>query len=437
MVLSRLNADPPASGTECARWMQRENDMQIPFNPAPHLVTVFAMFAAAVPSDLLAQAKFESPPSFNAATIPRITASGPNYTIQSPVRSDGFLRIYLLKTPYGQFTVTGDAMTQMRLRELSATNQLDAFSQSEAFNKALAEAGLSPIKYAGQLVTNPLQTLGNTLAGAGMLMGQFGSSIVNAGKTRDDPMAGLLGVTKQKRELATRIGVDPYTDFEPLKARLDRLSEAAAAGGLVVGGALLAIPGAAGVVISNVSTSSNLTTYARDFTASQLMDFNRSKLRDLSVPDNVIEELLANRRFSPLDVTAMAVALEGLGAVEGRPSFIARAARVTNRDAAFFMRTHAEMLAAHQAKTGALRDFVWLGEFPFNRLRDGGVAGVWPVDAIAWTETTARTLGAASEQRKRTGIAGRAEIRITGQATALAKRHLKQLGWTVVENVRL
>ncbi len=411
--------------------------MRISLGPAPHLAVALAALAVAAPPAALGQAKFERPPSYAAAKIPGITAAGPNYTIQSPVRSDGFLRIYALKTQYGEFTVTGDAMMQMRLRELFALDQLDTVSQSETFNKALAQAGLSPLKYAGQLIINPLQTLGNTLAGAGMLMGQFGSSVVNAGKTRDDPMASLFGVTKQKRELAARIGVDPYTDFEPLKARMDRLSEAAAAGGLVVSGALLAIPGAAGVVISNVSTSSNLTTYARDYTAAQLMDLNRGKLRALGVPDGAVEEMLANRNFTPLDVTAMTVAMEELGAVEGRPSFIARAAKVSNRDAAYFMRTHAEMLAAYQAKTGALRDFVWLGDFPFNRLRDGGVAGVWPVDAVSWTETTARTLATASEQRKRGGFAGRSEIRITGQATPLAKRHLKGLGWTVVENVRL
>ncbi|MBI4274973.1 MAG: hypothetical protein HY659_09780, partial [Rhizobiales bacterium] len=304
-------------------------------------------------------------------------------------------------------------------------------------NKALAEAGLSPIKFAGELVTNPLQTLGNTLAGAGMLMGQFQSGVANAGRTPDDPMASMFGVIKKKRELAEKIGVDPYTDFEPLRVRMDRLSEAAAGGGLVVSGALMAIPGAAGIVISNVSTSSNVTTYARDYTAAQLMDLNRGKLAALGVDSSTTEALIANRNYTMVDITALVVALESLGAVEGRPIIIARAAKVSNRDAAYFMRVHAEMLAAYQAKTRALRDFVWLGDFPFNRLADGGVIGLWPVDAISWTETTARTLGAASAQRKASGSTGRAELRITGQATPLARRRLKEFGWTVIESVRL
>jgi hypothetical protein len=379
----------------------------------------------------------EAPPSFDAAKIPGVLAAGDNYTIASPVRSDGFLRSYVLKTPYGEFAATGDAMLQVRLNELFALNQLETVSQSESFNKALAEAGLNPLKYTGQLVTNPLQTLGNTLAGAGMLMGQFGSAVVNAGKTPDDPLAGALGVLKKKRELAAAIGVDPYSDFEPLKEKMNRLSEAAAAGGLVVSGALMAIPGAAGIVVSNVSTSGDLTKFARDYTAAQLIDLNRGKLAAMQVESGDAERLLTNRNFTPLDVTALVLAMEGLNGVEGRPAFIARAAKVSNRDAAYFMRRHAELLAAYEAKTGALGDFVWLGDFPFNRLRGGGVIGLWPVDAFAWTDTTARALGAATDARRRGGLAGRAELRITGQATALARRRLKDLGWTVVENVRI
>ena len=50
------------------------------------------------------------------------------------------------------------------------------------------------------------------------------------------------GVTDHKRKLAAKMGVDPYTDFPPLDARLSRLAEAAAAGGLTVSVAMLAVP---------------------------------------------------------------------------------------------------------------------------------------------------------------------------------------------------
>ena len=86
----------------------------------------------------------EQPPSFNAAQIPGIKRVGENYTIRNPVRSDGILRIYVLATPYGDITVQGDEMLRMRINELKALAVMEKVSNSEAFGKALAEAGLEP-----------------------------------------------------------------------------------------------------------------------------------------------------------------------------------------------------------------------------------------------------------------------------------------------------
>ena len=44
-------------------------------------------------------------------------------------------------------------------------------------------------------------------------------------------MSGLLGVTDKRRDLAAAYGVDPYTDFPPLAAKLQQLSQAAATAG--------------------------------------------------------------------------------------------------------------------------------------------------------------------------------------------------------------
>jgi hypothetical protein len=186
----------------------------------------------------------EPAPSFDPNRLPGIKATGPNYSIVNPVRSDGFLRIYSVRSPYGDFGVTSDAMMQVRQRELAAILELDKINTSDAFNKALVEAGVAPIKFAGNLIINPLQTIGNTLGGIGNAMGQVGSGMANAGKSQDTAFGGL-GADQKRRELAAKLGVDPYTDFEPLAHRMQKMSEAAAAGGLVVSGAMMAIPGAA------------------------------------------------------------------------------------------------------------------------------------------------------------------------------------------------
>ncbi len=394
-----------------------------------------AVMAAALSFTATAAQCFERAPAFDVTKIPGIRASGPNYSIVSPVHSDGFLRVYNLKTPYGDLVVNGDAMLQVRLIELAAVDQLDKVNNSEAFNRALAEAGLRPIKFAGEMIVNPVQTIGNTFAGIGSFFGQIGAGMANSGKSPDDPMAGLLGVTKQRRELAAKLGVDPYTDFQPLSVKLSRLSEAAAAGGLVVNGALMAIPGVAGIVVTNVSTSSDLMAIVRDYTAAQLMDMTRQKLGAMGVAPDLSEAFVLNRNYTPLDAYAVADALSGIEA-QGRPDFMARVVAVNRRDAAFFMRRHVEMLSAYERRTHGIVAFLALGQFPFVQLRNGTIMGLWPVDALSWTESTGKALQAVNDDLKRQGFAGRGELRISGQASALARQSLKAMNWKLVENAR-
>lgn len=376
----------------------------------------------------------EPAPNFDPNRIPGIKAKGPNFSIANPVRSDGFLRIYNVRSPYGDFSVTSDAMMQVRQRELAAIIELDKINTSDAFNKALVEAGVAPIKFAGNLIINPLQTIGNTLGGIGNAMGQVGSGMANAGKSQDAPLGGL-GADQKRRELAAKLGVDPYTDFEPLAYRMQKLSEAAAAGGLVVSGAMMAIPGAVGLVVSNVATGGRVADMMRDYSAAQLMDINRQKLAAMGVERPVIEQLVTNRAYTPLDMTSMVASLETIQ-VDGRADFLRRAAGVKTREAAYFNRSYAELIADYNAKTGKIASFVSLGDFPFNQTRSGSITAVWPVDALSWTDSTAKAMGRVNEAVKRRGFPGRPELRITGQATSTAKERLRNMGWTVVENTR-
>lgn len=392
---------------------------------APVMVAACTAFAA----------DFEKPRSFKANMIPGISAAGQNYTIKTPVTSDGFMRIYVFTTPWGEFSAIGDGLMRQRQFELAALRELQQLTESDSFNKALAEAGLSPIKFAGELITNPLGTLGNTMSGIGSLFGQIGSGAHNAGKYESDAMADLTGASRKKRELAIKLGVDPYTDFQPLQQQLTKLSGAAATGGLLVSGALMAIPGVGGIIVSNTATSANLGGVARDNTPAQLLDLNRTKLLAMGVDANLAEQFLLNRNYSPLDATAIVTLLDEIR-VEGRGVFIARAASVGRRDAGFFMRRQAEMLADYQNKTKSITGFVALGGFPFVTTRNG-VLGLLPLDALSWTQGTDKAMRDITDSLRRAAPGGKAEMRITGQATPLAKEKMRALGWTLTENTKI
>ena len=400
------------------------------------LVAVMAM-----PREALAQT-YELAPSFAIEKIRGLWPSGDNYTIKNPVRSDGLLRIYTLSTPYGEFTVHGDQMLRMRVNELAALHELEKIANSESYGKALLEAGLSPLRYTGRLITDPKKTVGDTVSGIGTMVDRITSDIANVGKTPGDPISGLLGVTDQKRKLATKVGVDPYTDFPPLDARLSRLAEAAAAGGLTVSAAMLAVPvGAMGLVYNNLSTMSTIEgvridDLARDKTAAQILEFNRQGIFAMGVEYDVLQALLNNHSYTPVDMAVLVAALEGMNGVEDRAVFLQRAAQIDTRSLAYFMRRHAEMLKNHQSRRAGFARFVLLGGYPFNVTRDGRVIGVMPLDALAWTEKIAGVLRECAADARKLAATRPVELRITGTATPRARKELQALGWRVVENAK-
>lgn len=395
----------------------------------------------AMPPAALAQ-PFERPPSVEIEKVPGFWPSGDNYTIKNPVTSDGLLRIYTLTTPYGEFVTHGDQMLRMRLNELRALHELEKIASSESYGKALLDAGLSPFRYTGRLITDPGKTVGDTFSGIGTMFGRISSDLANVGKTPGDPISGLLGVTDQKRKLATKIGVDPYTDMAPLDARLSRLAEAAAAGGLTVSAAMMAVPvTTVGIIASNISTASTIEgvridELARDQTASQIFDLNRQRLRAMDADNDLVEALVDNHKYTPIDMAVLVAALDNMPGVEDRIVFLRRAAQINTRSLAYFMRRHAEMLKSHQSRGAAFARFVSLGGYPFNVRRDGRIVGIMPIDSLAWTERVAGVLRECAADAHKFSATGQVELRITGTATARAKRELQALGWRVVENER-
>ena len=381
----------------------------------------------------------ENPPTFNANQIQGIKAAGANYTIENPVRSDGMLRVYNLTTPYGKFLVRGDDMMRMRINELIALAALEQVSGSKAFGDALVQAGLSPVKYTGRLITNPVGTVNDTLSGIGGFFDRLAAGAAAQGQPPDRPVASLLGVTDARRKLAARYGVDPYTDFPPLDAELKRLAEASTAGGLVVSGALMAVPGAAGIVVSNLSTANKLNDIgidqlARDYTAAQILALNKKRLIAMNISPDLSDRLLANRDFTPIDMAAMVAALDSMKGVGGREIFVQRAAEAHPRYVAYFVRRQAELLADGYHHHAGYTRFVSLGGDPVMLDRKGHLVAVAPIDALSWTKDTAGGLGHMTSAGRQTMPKASGELRMPGTATALAKKALKKERWTVREH---
>ena len=67
---------------------------------------------------------------------------------------------------------------------------------------------------------------------------------------------------------------------------------------------------------------------------------------------------------------------------------------------------------------------------------DGRIVGVMPIDSLSWTETISKVVDDCTTDAHKLSPTGSLELRITGQATPLARKELRARGWRLVENDR-
>ena len=128
-------------------------------------------------------------------------------------------------------------------------------NKSQVYVEAAAKAAKKPVDLAVGLVTNPVGTVQQSMSGVGALFSRVGSGVANMGNSRDNVAGSLLGVSSAKRQIAYKLGVDPYTDFKPLADALNDMARVTALGDLTVSGAFMAIPGGAGMAVSYSNTN--------------------------------------------------------------------------------------------------------------------------------------------------------------------------------------
>ena len=231
------------------------------------LVAALTVFFAVGTAGAIA-AQIESPPVTSAAAILGAQVRGSNYQIDNAVRSDGFLQIFELNTSYGRYQVQGRELLKVRLRELAAVTALEHMNKSQVYADAAAKAAKKPVDLAVGLVTNPVNTVQQSMSGVGALFSRIGSSAANMGHDRDSAADSLLGVSSAKRQIAYKLGVDPYTDFKPLADALNDMARVTALGDLTVSGAFMAIPGGAGMAVSYSKTAQEAGQMVLDKTPS-------------------------------------------------------------------------------------------------------------------------------------------------------------------------
>lgn len=385
-----------------------------------------------LPAKLVSAAELEDDAVISAEAALGSAASGANYQVQDPVTTDGLLHIYTLVTSYGTYTLYGDAMLLQRRKELAALAVLEQQSSTEAFGDAVLRAGAAPVEFAGDLITKPKATIKRTVSGIGQVFDRVSSGLANIGNdSRDNTVNAALGVSAAKRKIASDLGVDPYTDFEPLAQQLDDFAKATALGGLAVRVGIAFIPGPAGTALSATSSAQGLGAMVRDKTPAQLIDTNRARLGKLGVPRAAVKKFLSNSYYTPADQTVMTAALRQLHGVRDLGFYVDRLAEANSRDLAIFLRTRTELLAAYQQRTGAIARIVNIKGIPLTRQKDGSIMFLGPIDFLTWNDRVSRTFNVVTSAIRAKDPNAALVLATSGTVTPLGKSQLEKLGWSV------
>jgi hypothetical protein len=368
--------------------------------------------------------------------LPKKALKGPHYAIRDKVRSDGFMLTYTVDSDYGVFEVTGDYALQKLLNEIQVIAGLKEISQTEAFTHALAEAGKSPFRFAGGLITDPVDTISAVPKGLFAIFENVGESATEEHDPSEDSRAKqALFVSSWKRDYCAKLGCDVYSSNKVMQEELNRIGWAAAIGGLTVSGATTVASGGAVAVFSLGRTGQQLTEVMRAEPPARLRIINEEKLQAMGVPSALIQKFLDHPAFTPRHDTVIVAALSQMGGVKGRDRFIELCLRAQDEVGANYFQNVAEILLGYHTKVAKLTEIV-----PLKGIAAASASNGHTVVPLAWDyglyeEAVAKRMDYGVQEFKKRGLSTQFDVWTTGRSSKRLKKEAAARGFQITENI--
>jgi len=378
------------------------------------------------------QGSFEELPELKASEILKPEfLKGPHFTLREEVPTASGMNKFSIDSDYGVFEARGNAMLMQRVGEIAAITQLKDVSRTDQFQQSLVAAAKGPYNAAKNVVQDP----GAAISGAGQgimkFMKRTGNTLkhVSNGTTEKSSSEGtgesMIGYARAKRQVAARMGVDPYTTNAVLQKELDGIAWATWGGGFAFSAATFPIGGGVGMALTATKVSNTVGQLINEKTATELKAINRSTLRAMGVSPSDTEKFLDNDAFTPTHQTAFTQNLKALDGVENRAAFVRSAAKNSNgEDDALFCVLTASLLGKIHTGEKPLARIVMLGAFPVCVAKDGTVVVALQWDYAAWTAGAARFCEEVQRLDAESGKKG-ILIAISGQASPRLKQELQ------------
>jgi hypothetical protein len=264
-------------------------------------------------------------------------------------------------------------------------------SQTKEFTQAAAQAAAAPLQVAQDLVNNPVSTISSVPKGIWGFLNRAGEAVkqVTEGQEADagggNAVENMSGFSKTKRDLALKLGVDPYTTNEVFQKELNTVAWPAFLGKFTVDLGMAAVGGPA---LSAVNWTSSLTDALRDKSPAELRLLNLGLLIDtMGVARWDADAFLNNNAISPSTQTILVAALAQLGNIPGQAEFIRHAATSQDEHDALAFQQSVQLMANLNTSTPVVR-ILYLNGLAVCQTQEGMVIVPIQWDYAAWTPVT-------------------------------------------------
>lgn len=369
--------------------------------------------------------------------VPNDLMAGANHKVQPTAVNDGFVNTYDLSTEWGDVKASSDYRLRVRIQEANALKALDDMSRAGIFGDALVNGALAPVEAAVDLVTSPVDTISGAAEGVGRWFGNMADSITSDDPHQEGAVSAAVGWAQTKRAFAVELGVDPYTDWEPLQEALASVARAAFAGGITAKAAMgMATEGTAlELPVLALGLTSTMKKKLVDNPPERLAELHREDLAGLGISETAIEPFLDNHHYSPMEKLQFVEALTRMKGTEGLEILVVHASSAPDKLVARFMQQQSEMMAKFVEQSPS--SVLLAKKMPLLKTQDGRVVGIFPLDYVVWTQRLATIMQDLTPQIDGEAEASGREMWFEGVVSSETREGMKVNGWTVKEKTQL
>ncbi len=381
---------------------------------------------------------YESPPSLRASDLfpPEVIASD-HHAVRDAVATDGFFHIYVIDSDFGRFEAAGDIELRLRVQEIRALATLEQLRDEAAYAAAELSADEVPFVERWHLIEEPVDTMAGVPAEAWQEVLRIAAMDPDERSLEESALRhAVLEFEAQKRRLARRLVVNPYSLNRRLQRELNRTGWTLSSGGYTLDGVPSLAESSVAPRAEDVLPVERVEMIFANDSPEDLRRRNRIELAVLGVSPAEVEAFLAHPAYSPLQLTGVVESLIALEPARDRSAYVRVAMLAQSPRDAFFRVMGSLILRFHHVEIAPLERLLVLnGRTPAAYTSEGKLIVAAQVDYLLWTRPVDEFVRSLADAKVPGARVESREIWLSGNASPKARGAIEARGIRVVERV--